>query len=578
MRCVSVGRLDNRPALCDLLGVDGQRQSSMSDSELFLRGYQKWGIDGPQYFLGDWAFVVWDPRDRRLFTARDHFGHCGLYYYHDSRQFVVSTSLAKLLKVPGVRCQLNALTIAQTSRGFRRDDSTGFVDVRRLPLACSLLVTESDVHHGRYWHPANAKDVRCSDSREYLKRFRAIYDKAVSCRLEGPGAVGVTLSGGLDSGSTAAIASKTMANTGAVLPAFTSVPMCDTSLSDRAGQFGNERPMVEMLQRHCGDIDVTYIDALNTSPVQCLRKALGHCLDPHLAVGNVTWLIEMMAAARRKGINRLLTGHAGNLTASWAGNRDQLLRRLLKSGRLIQYVQEITRWKQVHQTGIGHTLFNQVGRSVLPQRFLRNRNARIAKGESGPLNQSFLDQVRKTAAPSPICKYMQSAHSSSAHRKLYAMMLTDHNSAWSELGASFGIEFATPVLDVRLMEFCLGIPQSEYTKNGQRKLLIRRAMKGLMPKEFLWTEKRGRQGADSFFRAQRHRDELEATLTDLSKLPTANEVLNLSLMRDCLGKLDGTDSPENSRMIVHVLLKGILIGLFIQRVESIGTESKLVAA
>ena len=64
-------RIDNRDELLsELYGsrVDG---AGVSDSELILTGYQKWGRACVEKFVGDFAFVVWDRVRRTAFAARD---------------------------------------------------------------------------------------------------------------------------------------------------------------------------------------------------------------------------------------------------------------------------------------------------------------------------------------------------------------------------------------------------------------------------------------------------------------------------------------------------------------------------
>ena len=46
----------------------------MTDSELILLTYYKWGEDAPKYLIGDFAFMIWDERKNTLFGARDYTG------------------------------------------------------------------------------------------------------------------------------------------------------------------------------------------------------------------------------------------------------------------------------------------------------------------------------------------------------------------------------------------------------------------------------------------------------------------------------------------------------------------------
>src|SRR3990170_2555232 len=71
------GRVDNREELIADCGlrITEYEKSGIPDSQLILHAYRKWGEDCPKRIYGDWSFAVWQPRERRLFLARDHFGH-----------------------------------------------------------------------------------------------------------------------------------------------------------------------------------------------------------------------------------------------------------------------------------------------------------------------------------------------------------------------------------------------------------------------------------------------------------------------------------------------------------------------
>ena len=68
------GRIDNREELKTLLDINGSDLISVSDPRLVLAAYRKWGEACPEHLLGDFAFAIWDERQRRLFCARDFLG------------------------------------------------------------------------------------------------------------------------------------------------------------------------------------------------------------------------------------------------------------------------------------------------------------------------------------------------------------------------------------------------------------------------------------------------------------------------------------------------------------------------
>ena len=66
--------IDNRKELFEKLQVKPSEQKHITDSELILLSYYKWGEDAPKYLIGDFAFMIWDEKQQRLFGARDFSG------------------------------------------------------------------------------------------------------------------------------------------------------------------------------------------------------------------------------------------------------------------------------------------------------------------------------------------------------------------------------------------------------------------------------------------------------------------------------------------------------------------------
>ena len=76
----AAARLDNRDELCDTFGITHPERPTMSDGQLVLRAYKKWGADSCKHIFGDWSFAAWHIKEQRLFLARDRLGNTALYY------------------------------------------------------------------------------------------------------------------------------------------------------------------------------------------------------------------------------------------------------------------------------------------------------------------------------------------------------------------------------------------------------------------------------------------------------------------------------------------------------------------
>jgi asparagine synthase (glutamine-hydrolysing) len=178
-----------------------------SDTELLLHAYAQWGPHCVEHLSGDFAFAIWDAQAQTLFCARDHFGIKPFYYAFFDTLFLFSNTLEALRLHPSVSAALNDSAVADFLLfGLNCDNrTTTFRDIQRLPPAHSLLVSRHDVNLHRYWEVPVEGRIRHSRLNEYVENFLAVWNPAMSDRLDAQ-SVGILLSGGLDSAAVAATA------------------------------------------------------------------------------------------------------------------------------------------------------------------------------------------------------------------------------------------------------------------------------------------------------------------------------------------------------------------------------------
>jgi len=194
-------RLDARDKLIAKLEANG------SDAELILLAYEKWGDDCVKHLIGDFAFAIWDGSKQRYFCARDHFGVKPFYFTHIDNEFAFSSDLNELRLDPRVSNTLNEIAVGDYLLfGVNQDLSTTiFKDIQRLKPGHTLSVANGSIVVKRYWSPEPSAKVRFRDSESYVERFSELLSRAVKDRVT-EDRVAISMSGGLDSTSLAAIA------------------------------------------------------------------------------------------------------------------------------------------------------------------------------------------------------------------------------------------------------------------------------------------------------------------------------------------------------------------------------------
>ena len=197
--------------------IDGCETTELTDAERILRAYEKWGEECVEHLIGDFAFAIWDKRQRRLFCARDRFGVKPFFYARIGNSFIFSNTLNVLRLDARVSDELNERAIGDyLESGLNQDLSTTvFRDIQRLPGGHTLSVANASLTTRCYWTPSVKNEIRFRDPRAYVERFAELLTTAVKDRLRAD-RVSLSMSGGLDSTSLAAVARELLPQPGDV--------------------------------------------------------------------------------------------------------------------------------------------------------------------------------------------------------------------------------------------------------------------------------------------------------------------------------------------------------------------------
>jgi asparagine synthase (glutamine-hydrolysing) len=188
---------------------------SSTDTEVIGHAYQEWGDACVERFNGMFAFAIWDRREGtgagRLLLARDRYGVKPLYYAESSRAFVFGSEIKALLRHPAVVARLNLEALSEYFT-FQNifTDATLFDGVRLLPPGSTLTIdmNRPSVERRRYWDYRFSSDSFSIGPEEAARELLRLFEQAVTRQLVADVPVGAYLSGGMDSGSITAVASR----------------------------------------------------------------------------------------------------------------------------------------------------------------------------------------------------------------------------------------------------------------------------------------------------------------------------------------------------------------------------------
>lgn len=213
------GEIFNFRELREELVAKGHRFRSRTDTEVVVHAFQEWAEDSVRRFNGQFAFAIWDRSRDRMFLARDRMGIKPVYYRLDGESLVFASEIRAILAHPGVPRRLcyGALDEYFTFQNLL-GEHTLFDGIRLLGAGTWLIVDASGastVHE--YWDAKPQRSPAPQELAGATTEVRRALERAVERQLVSDVPIGSYLSGGIDSGSVAAIARKSLG----ALPTFT---------------------------------------------------------------------------------------------------------------------------------------------------------------------------------------------------------------------------------------------------------------------------------------------------------------------------------------------------------------------
>jgi asparagine synthase (glutamine-hydrolysing) len=207
LHCSFNGEIYNYLELRAELVARGRTFHTGTDTEVLLAAFTEWGVEAIPRFRGQFAIALWDAARRRLVLARDRVGEKPLHYWRDGERVAFASEIKALLELLPSRPPLSPDSInAYLHYQYVIEPETPLAGVRKLPAGSVLEIFDEQWNEEprRYWR----LDAVPAIDGDPVDRMRAALHEAVALTLRSDAAVGVALSGGLDSGLIAAMAAR----------------------------------------------------------------------------------------------------------------------------------------------------------------------------------------------------------------------------------------------------------------------------------------------------------------------------------------------------------------------------------
>jgi len=573
------GLLFNRPKLTTTLGLLFSEAGNLPDSALVFRAYRRFGEDCLQHLVGSFTFAIWNADQHRVFIARSPIGGPPFFYHATNQTLAFATMRKGLFALPHIPRALDEQVLADYLTWAPVDPELGFYqELKRLPAGHSLSLTLDGISMKRFWQLDLRHSIYYPNDDDYVEAFNDLYTQVVGDQLRSLTPMGIMMSGGLDSSSVAAVAAPLLSARGESLAAFTEVPRLGFDGPIVESRYADETPYVQAIAAMYDNLDLNLIRTDGQVYLDNLDSFFEAAEVPFRNTSNRVYWEAIQKAAHEQGIHMLLTGGQGNLTVSWQGSG--LLPGLLRGGRWLRALREA---RALAREGISRsTLRALIGQGVMPLfpnslwltiERIRHRDDPILHADvpwtgHSAVNPEFAHENRvvQRAKEKGYDFHLQPP---ADPRFIRQDVILNVGNLFDGLGfgyqALFGTMCLDPTTDQRLVEFCLGLPEDQYLKNGVHKRLIRRAMAERLPEEVLWNKKRGLQAADWFERLNGNTPQIEAALDRIASSDLARQAIDLPRLRHLVARMPQAGNDPRTLMSDYrgALEAGLMTGSFI---------------
>ncbi|WP_243438762.1 asparagine synthase (glutamine-hydrolyzing) [Fundidesulfovibrio soli] len=522
----------------------GRAFRSNTDTEVVLAAYAQWGPACVERLSGMFALALWDSRERTLFLARDRYGIKPLYWCRAGGALLFASEVKGLLAHPDAPrgVDLEGLREYMTFQNFFTA-RTLFAGVSMMPAGtwCLLRPGGPDPEFRRYWDFAFAPKVNDTRTpRELEEELAHLFEQAVRRHLVSDVEVGAYLSGGVDSGSICAVASRLVPG----IKSFT----CGFDLSSASGLELNfdERGKAERLSYLFGTEH--YEAVLKAGDMErCLPAVVRHLEEPrvgqsypnHYAAGLVSRFCRVVLSG--SGGDELFGGYPWRYyraaaSSSFDGFVEEYYaywQRLIPDGREAEVLAPV--WGEVR-----HMDMREIFRGVFGQRPERLRTPE---------------------------EYVNLCLGFEAKTFLHGLLMVE-----DKLAMARGLENRVPFLDNDLVDFATALPvgvkignlhetlrldENEFAKPRQYyqrtrdgKIILRGMLSRFVPEDVCVCEKQGFSGPDrSWFRG----DSIEFVRRNL--YDPAAPVWSLLDRKACTALVDRhLEGRDNFRLLIWSLL------------------------
>ena len=450
---VANGEIYNFIELRQALADKGYRFTTHSDCETILAAYREYGEGFVTRLQGMFALALYDRDKAQLILARDRLGIKPLFFSDDDRGFCFGSELKALLALRGEAPQVDGRGLVQfLQNNFSSAQTTLLRGVERvLPGEALIVGRQGVVRRWRYWMPG----VEPSGERSLeaaMEAFDALMDRVMKIHLRTDVPFGLFLSGGVDSAVLLAMLNKHVEG-----------PVRTYSVGFPGSSVNNELNAAQAMARHFNS-DHTVLELGERDLLQALPHAIWAADELMGDYANLP--VSLLARRASQDLKVVFSGEGGDeVFAGYARYRAPAAKRWLK---------------RLRYPGSGGFRMSKTFNSHWQKQVFGQTLQQVANAWSEP----FISAWQALPAHMAPMSRMQAVD-------MQTWLADDLLVKADRMLMAWGVEGRVPFLDHRIVEFGLGLPAEWKVEGKTGKVFLRRWAERYLPKDHLWSRKRG---------------------------------------------------------------------------------------
>jgi asparagine synthase (glutamine-hydrolysing) len=440
---------------------------SSSDTEVILCAYDFWGEECVSRFNGMWSFSILDKEKNILFISRDRFGVKPFYYSKYNSQFIFGSEIKQILEITNFRKVNYNILMDYLVWGFTdHTNNTFFEGIFKLEPSHNLIYNlETNEYNIKQYFDIEKTNYSSKTNEEVLSLYKEILYNAVDLRLRSDVKVGTCLSGGLDSSSIAAIASKI--NNQRNQSSFFAIHAKSSEKSSDESEFAIQ------VKNHC-NLEMTIIKPSIEDFTNNIDEVIYTQEEPF---GGLSIFMQyfVMQETRNKKCVVLLDGQGGDeCLLGYERYYPAIFLEQRNINGFKEFIKGVRNSKISFLKMIGFSFYFPIFQircfsllkkaNFIKSEYLKKADAQHLKTNS--LNYFNLFNLQK-----------QEIYST----QLQALLRYEDKNSMRH-----SIEARLPFLDYRLLQLSLSIPFWYKIKDGWTKFILRKSVESLLPKSIVW--------------------------------------------------------------------------------------------